>query len=152
MWYVIYTKPKSEERVSEQLRRINLEVFNPKLRREKIVPLFPCYIFVKVNSLKYYRLLKYTRGVKRILGNGETPYIVPQEVIDIIKLKEKNGYVEVEPRLKKGDSIILKGGPFKNFLGIFEEELSDKERVKILLGTISDIHIVIGKNLVEKAL
>lgn len=152
MWWVVYTKPKNEEIVSSQLKKIDLEVYNPKIKKKKVSPLFPCYIFVNVDSWKYYRIIKYTRGVRKILGCEGIPYVLPEEIINILKEREKDGYVEIQPKLNRGDNVIIKYGPFKNFIGVFEEELSDRERVRILLSTVSSLHVVVEKNFVEKVL
>jgi transcription antitermination factor NusG len=152
MWYVVYTKPKNEDIVSFRLQKINLEVYNPKVKKKKISPLFPCYIFVKVPSHKFYRIIKYTRGVKRILGQDGVPYVLPSEMIELIKARERNGYVELKPKLNTGDRVVIKDGPFKNFIGVFEEELSARERVKILLSTVYNLHIVVEKSKIEKIL
>jgi len=81
-WYAVYTKPKSEEIVSQKLRQTGIEVYNPKLRlkkyirnqyREVIEPLFPCYIFGRFETEKYHWMITYTRGVKKIIGDKTNP-------------------------------------------------------------------------------
>lgn len=144
-WYAIYTKPKNEDIVSMNLRRIELlEVFNPKIKRKRllkenirdeIIPLFPCYIFAKFNETVHSRTIKWTRGVRRVVGS-DVPWPVAEEIIEIIKRKTENGWAILSEKFKTGDLIQFEAGPLKDLRGIFERELSDTERVVILLNAI----------------
>ena len=146
-WYCIYTKPKQEDLVTKKLSDIPaIEVFNPKLKKKKYVrgrfkevieELFPCYVFSRFNSDRYYHMVKYTRGVRRIVGNG-VPFIVDEATIELMKSGIKEGFVYHEPPiLKSGEQIVIKDGPFSGLAGIFLKELKAKERVLILLNTIA---------------
>ncbi len=146
MWYAIYTKPKKEDPVAFRLQNIGIEVLNPKFKSKKfkgsklielIEPLFPCYFFANFDKDKYSHLITYTRGVRCIVGK-RNPMVVHDDVIDTIRKNlEDNNIVIVRPRrFHKGDKVLIKDGPFKNFQGIFEREIKGPERVMILLETI----------------
>jgi len=120
---------------------------NPKLKRKKYVrgklqdvveDFFPCYIFARFDSLRYYHMIRYTRGIRRIVGDTlGSPWLVDEKIIEIIKSKNRDGYIEIEQnRLNKGDPVVIKGGPFNGFMGLFLEELKPSERVLVLLNTI----------------
>ena len=87
--------------------------------------------------------------MKRIIGNPEGPIPVPEEIIQQIKQREINGYIEFEkyggiPEI--GDEIEIMEGPMKGLRGIFRKELTEKERVMILLNFVS----YQGKLIIEK--
>lgn len=158
-WYLLYTKPKKEDIVSERLRGINMEVYNPKLlkkqkrngqTKEQALPLFPCYIFVKFDVAEHSRLIKFTPGVKRVLSFDGSPCPVPEEIIATIQSREKEGTVNVLSSFQEGDAVVIKDGPLKDFVGIFQKELSGNERVIVLLNTLSTQRIVLDRNLIEK--
>lgn len=144
-WYAVYTKPKREDAVAGSLENAGLEVFNPRLRRKKymngiyrdaINPLFPCYIFVKFEPLTTAWMIKYTRGVKKIVG-GDMPWPVPREIFDLIRVQEEDGVITIKPpELKYGDSVAINDGPLAGLKGIFEKELNGQERVVLLLNAI----------------
>ena len=147
MWHAIYTKPGKEDSVAFRLQGIGIEVLNPKLKskkykRNKIVevvePLFPCYLFANFDKEKYTHLITYTRGVRYIVGK-RNPILVFDEIINTIKgSMEEGNIVVVKPqRFEKGDRVLIKEGPFKDFYGIFEKEVKGYERVMILLDAIS---------------
>jgi transcriptional antiterminator RfaH len=145
MWHVIYTKAKKEDSIAFRLQNIGIEVLNPKIKFKKfkrsrlvevIEPLFPCYIFASFEKDKYAHLITYTRGVRYIVGKTN-PVVVQDEIINTIKQGMENNIVVVKPfRFAKGDKVLIKDGPFKDFYGIFEKELKGPERVMILLNAI----------------
>ena len=60
-WYVVYTKPGSEQKVSETLKRKKFENFCPvnsipkkygDIRKVKETPLFKGFVFVKIRDLQ----------------------------------------------------------------------------------------------------
>ncbi|MBI4823976.1 MAG: hypothetical protein HY805_07100 [Nitrospirae bacterium] len=145
-WYAVYTKPKQEARVSRNLSMANIEVFNPLLKRvrfirqryqEVIQPLFPCYIFARFDLRYSSRLVRYSRGVKSIVGSRNAPLPVAEEIIQTIKDRtDANGMVLVMPEIKPGDFVKIADGPLRGLKGIFEREMPDRERVMVLLSTI----------------
>ena len=145
-WYAIYTKPKHESTVANRLRDIGIETLNPQLksnqiRRSRITeivePLFPCYLFARFRKVQYSHLIKYTRGVRYILGN-EDPVAVHDNIIAAIKDRLDSGEsIEINKHnFEKGERVIISEGPFRDFHGIFESGIKGSERVMILLDTI----------------
>jgi transcription antitermination factor NusG len=46
---------------------------------------------------------------------------------------------------------VVKDGPLKNFAGIFEREMKDTDRVRILLEAVSyQAHVEIGRDMVKR--
>jgi len=160
-WYAVYTKPKSEDAVAGSLENAGIEVFNPRLKqkkymqgayRNKISPLFPCYVFVKFEPETTAHMIKYTRGVKRVVG-GDFPWPVSDEVIDLIRNQEEDGIIAIKPpQLKYGDSVAINDGPLSGLRGIFEKELSGQERVVLLLSSIEyQARVVVERAFLSKA-
>lgn len=145
-WYVVNTKPRNEERAATNLANGGVEVLAPKLKLRKykdgkfvqvIEAMFPSYIFVRINPVDEYRLVKYARGVKTIVNFGGKIVPLPDEMIDFIRSRLDKGVAVIKKkRLNKGEKIIVQDGPFKGLSGIFESEMDGKERVAILLDGI----------------
>ncbi len=146
LWYAIHTKPRQENYAEINLQSLGLSTFNPKLKERKIVrgvrqdvikPLFPNYLFCKFRCQEFFRAVKYSRGVRGIVGTGEDPAPVDEEIITIIQNRMNDGYVLIEPpKFRPGDRVMVEDGPLQGFVGIFEREMKDSERVVILLNTI----------------
>jgi transcriptional antiterminator RfaH len=146
LWYVVQTKPKKEEEVTSYLSTKGLEVFSPLIEtfssrngrmNKELKPLFPSYIFGKFDLEKEYPLVRWARGVKKVLGFGGYPIPVSEEVVGIIKGgADCNGIVRKTHQFEPNDFVRIKSGPLKDLLGIFERWVSDSERVRILLNLI----------------
>ena len=159
-WYLLYTKPKREDFVSESLHRINIEVYNPKrsnskkkangVRGDFFAPLFPCYVFVRFDVQKFFHMIKYTRGVKKIVGFDGSPSPVPEEIITSIRSRESEGVVDMASSFNEGDMVVINNGLFRDFTGVFQKELSDKERVLILLNTLSPKRVVLDRSFIAR--
>ncbi|MEJ2697174.1 MAG: transcription termination/antitermination NusG family protein [Candidatus Sulfobium sp.] len=141
-WYAIYTKPGAEDSATRLLTNAGIETFNPKIRIRKYVrkkftevieQLFPSYIFASFDPGTHGHMIKYTRGVRYVVGK-EYPLVVPPEMIEAIRERMEDGVVKPErEKFETGDRVLIKEGPFKDFYGIFERNLSGRERVVILL-------------------
>ena len=145
-WYVIQTKPRKEEEAETYLSTKGVEIFNPLIEaftlrngrmNEEQKPLFPGYLFAKFDFEQNYPLVRWARGVKKVLGFGETPTSVSEEAVEMIKARtDAQGVVRVKHHLEPNDVVRIKTGPLKDLLGVFERWLSDSERVRILLNLI----------------
>ena len=146
LWYVIQTKPKKEEEAKFYLSTKGLEIFNPLMEaflarngrlNKELKPLFPSYIFGKFDLEQDFSLVRWARGVKKILGNGVYPSPVSEEVIEMIKKRaDRDGVIRRTYYIEPNDVIRIKSGPLKDLLGIFERWVSDSDRVRILLNLI----------------
>lgn len=149
-WYVINTKPKKEFHVEKLFTEGGIKIYNPKyLYENKIKPFFSGYEFIYFDFPAQYQLVKYTRGVKRVVGSRELPTPILEEVILEIKSREVNGLIEIdkygeEPEV--GDEVEVMEGPLKGLRGIFKKQLTAKERVLILLNYVT----YQGKLIIEK--
>jgi transcription elongation factor/antiterminator RfaH len=144
-WYVIYTKPKAEDSTANLLSGAEIETLNPRIQIRKYVRrkytdviehLFPCYIFARFDKEKQTHMIKYTRGVRYIVGK-DNPVPVPGEIIAAIQERiEGEILIPAKEDFEKGDRIVVREGPFRNFYGVFEGNISGKERAMILLDAL----------------
>lgn len=130
-------------------------VYHPKYSQDGLVkPFFPGYLFLRFQVPLEYQKIKYTRGVKKVIGNKNGPIPVEIEIIKYLKSRERNGLIELMKYGEDpcpGDEIIVMEGPLKGLRGIFRKELSDKERVMILLNYVTyQGSLMIEKNKIKK--
>jgi len=140
-WYVINTRPKKEGQVERLFEEGGFTVYCPKyLREKKVSPFFPGYAFLRFEFPAQYQMVKYTRGVKRVVGTDEGPTPIPEEIVSSIKARERDGLIVFEKYGEEpvaGDEIEVVEGPLKGLKGIFRKEVGDSERVMILLNYVS---------------
>src|SRR3989338_1168927 len=108
-WYVVKTKPKKEDTVSGQLAGASFKVFLPKMLGDvSPKPLFPSYLFVHADFENpfIHRLVRYTRGVSHLLGDGEGPQPIDDLLVETIRERTRDGsLIEQELLLKEGDPV-----------------------------------------------
>lgn len=148
-WYVMHSKPRKENFLFEQLRYHNIEVYNPFLLHTKSQaknsigkPFFPGYLFVHVDmESQGLSNLKWIPGSVGIVCFGGEPAYLPDILITLIKEKVNmlnSSTKESCPRYRKGDMVVIATGPLEGYRGIVDEYLPGKERVRILLKTLSE--------------
>ena len=146
-WYVIYTKPHSEDLARKQLEKKSISVFLPKIRevrfrsyklQERIQPLFPNYLFARFVIPDEYFAVKWARGVRRIVGSGEMPIPVDDSIVIFLKgHANEKGVIQPRPNLKNGDKVRVRQGPLEGLFGIVHGTINAKGRVKILMSILN---------------
>lgn len=146
-WVVVQSKPHQEERVADQLReQAGFEVYFPQIevrasrrgRKVNLVKaLFPNYLFARIVVPDQWKLVTYTRGVTRLIGNWKDPSFIDDSIIDNIRGRESRKdrliqYYSFTPQ----EHVYVRSGPLKDFYGIFERYVDERGRVRILLSLI----------------
>lgn len=145
-WYVAHLKPKQEVRVLShlRLRAPEVEDYTPRieivrrrrgLRLAQIEPMFPNYMFLKMDaSPQTWDVVRWTPGVRRILGDDKQPLPVPDEMVEVIRERaEPLGFVRVGTNWQTGRPFRVLSGPLAGLEGIFERHTSRAGRVRVLL-------------------
>ena len=147
-WFIVNTKPKQEFIAERNLRLLGVDIYLPvylkkvKKNKEKIdviSPLFAGYLFARFSIDRFYHKVKFTRGVKKVLGNQDYLWTIDHDRINDIQTREKDGVVVMKKGkelFRKGDRIIIDEGDFDGWEGIFYEELPDRERAIIMLTNV----------------
>lgn len=140
-WYALYTKPRKERQVHALLQGRGIETYLPTVRRKvrrrdrpDRVVYFPCYLFALLDfKVTPHSSIAWMPGVRRIVAFGDQPAVVADEIINLIRGRlsdvEEVGY----GRLKKGDRVRIQSGPLRDLEAIFDQPLSSKDRVRVLL-------------------
>lgn len=155
-WYAIRTKPRQEERAVENLKSWGITTLAPRIKGTNgrgHSHLFPGYIFARFAGSKMLHDIHFTRGVAYVVSFGGVPAPISAELIaEIYSRIDENGIVmRTMTALNPGDHVIIKSGCLRNFVGVFERDLSGSERVQILLRTVSySAHVEISRSEVAK--
>jgi len=161
-WFVIHTKPRDEHRVKPHLLNQEIEAFLPLFETHqylngkmvrRIKPLFPNYLFAKLDLERHYYKVKWTRGVSKILGTWDGPVPISEKVIQTIKMQMgEDNLVKLKEEWKEGDLVQITSGPFKELRGVFQKKVSDNGRIKILLNLIGvDVPVQISQWQIKRA-
>lgn len=125
-WFAVYTKSRHEKKVNWLLAEKDVETFLPlrevlvrwKDRNKKVpVPLFPGYLFVRIDPMERLGVLS-TKGVVCILGNGGAPVPVPlQEIESTRKLLRSGLKFSPFPYEVEGKKAVIVSGPLEGARG-----------------------------------
>ena len=163
-WYVVHTHVKQEERANENLRSWGVETLYAKSKSRRFnqftgaptyltQPLFPRYLFAKFNAREQLPKIRFTRGVQNVVCFGENPAPVDEDIIDIIRSRiDENGFVKTNDELRPGDKVVIRAGPLRDLMGIFERQVKGSDRITILLTAIEyQGRLVVERELVQRA-
>ncbi len=129
-WYVIHTRSRFENVVSDGLFKKSFEVFLPKVqvpskrrdRKQMIrIPVFPGYLFVKTDlSIHEHLSIVKTIGLVRLVGTKDGPVSVPDDTIASLKIMvNSDNPINTGQRLSRGDKVMVVKGPFTGVIGTF---------------------------------
>ena len=160
-WYAIHAKPRQEALALSNLQREKIETFFPKLRRKRTIrrvrkwvtsPLFPGYFFAQFDVALSGRLVRYADGIINVVSFGGKPAVVDPSIIAALRDYAPGDVVTVQPTgLRPGDVVEIQTGPLRGMQGIFEREMSDSERVVILLEVLmKTTRVQVSREQIEK--
>jgi transcriptional antiterminator RfaH len=138
-----------EEILLCQLQAQGFEVFYPRLLEYtknrnilKIKPLFPRYLFVRVDfdrvALSNFQRMQFANGLASF---GEKPVFVPDNLIRAIRHRVEKTNLSFSKLLcgsEDTEETDQHEAIIKGYEGIFSNALSDKERVNALLLALSE--------------
>lgn len=129
-WFAVYTFPRHEKRVVEHLAMREIEHYLPLYRSSRKwsdgsrvtlnLPLFPGYLFVRIQRAQRVRVLEVPGVVTVVGGTGGEPASLPEGEIDALRsgLSERNA--QPHPLLKVGQRARIRCGAFTGMEGVVE--------------------------------
>ena len=126
-WFAAYTCAKHEKRVADQLVQRGIEYFLPlyqavhrwKDRRVQVrLPLFPGYVFVRLDLRDRLRVLQIPSVVRLVGANGHPLPVEGREIQALRKGLTSAVVAEPYPYLTIGRRVRVKRGPLEGTCGI----------------------------------
>lgn len=131
-WYVLYTRPKYERKIADNMEALNCQYYLPTItvarkwsdRVKKVCePLFKNYIFVRT-ALSNKALFLQLAGVIRFVSiDGKPVPVDEQEIASIALLVDHQHTLEYESHTAYGDRIRVIGGVFSGVEGMVLKKL-----------------------------
>ncbi|NME67779.1 UpxY family transcription antiterminator [Flammeovirga aprica] len=136
-WMVIYTKPKSEKKVAERLNKKGFSTYCPTFttlrqwsdRKKKVtVPVIPSYVFIQLNELERWEVLKDPGILNFIFWQGK-PAIIQESQLNAFKSFIENTSdpenIKIED-LNIGDRVLIQNGAFQEQSGLIQSVQKNK--------------------------
>lgn len=140
-WSVAQTESQREGVAAKFLSKNDYETYLPKIVakagvRARVVPLFPTYIFVRIDD--HWWSIKRTIGVLRVLMWGDKPAVIGDKIVGAIQRREgENGLVKLPkpPGLARGQTVVIRAGSFAGRVGVYDG-MAGADRVRVLLNLL----------------
>jgi transcriptional antiterminator NusG len=151
-WYVVHTYSGYEERVKRNLeQRIKLmdsseditQVIVPTeeevevrsgQKRTVTKKILPSYVLINMRmSDNSWNIVRNTPGVTGFVGSGNKPVPLREEEVGQILKQMEAEIPRVKVGFKQGQSIRVVDGPFTDFVGVVDEIIGSKGKIKVLL-------------------
>lgn len=139
-WFVVYTIRRHEKRLAKRFSQREIEHYLPLYRSERRwrdgsrvtldLPLFPSYIFVRINESDCVRVLNVPGAVAVVGGTGREPARLPDATIDALRSGLQRGEIEPHPLLTVGQRARIRSGAFAGMEGIVTRK---KNRFRVVL-------------------
>jgi transcription antitermination factor NusG len=126
-WYALYTCPRHEKCVAQQVEQRSISCFLPlyrsvrrwKDRRKELeLALFPGYVFVRLALRDRFRVLQLPSAVRLVSFNGQPAVLPDSEIEGLRERLSRGGSMEPHPYLRVGRRVRVCGGPMQGLEGI----------------------------------
>jgi len=151
VWHAVYCRPHHEKRLYKQLTEAGIEAYLPMQttlrqwsdRRKKVtMPLFSCYVFVKIMLHEYYQVLNHSSVISYVSFEGKAA-VIPEKQIETLRNLIENdlGIEDVSEPLPRGIRVEITSGPLKGIKGEVTE-YAGRKTVIIRLEEINKTMVV----------
>lgn len=138
-WYAVHTCPRHEKRVAEHLRLRSIETFLPLyrctrrwkngLRAELALPLFPGYLFARIERREWLPVLSAPSVVALVGARGE-PQGIAESEIETVRRAVQCLQAEPHPFVAVGDRVRIVAGPLDGVEGLLVRK---KQEFRVVL-------------------
>jgi transcription antitermination factor NusG len=118
-WYAVYSIPQNEQSTARHLAVRDIESFVPtyetvrvwknRQRMSVILPLFPSYLFVKIEPRERVKVIQ-CPGVLQVVGNGRGPLPLPDSEVEFLRSGLCRQQIEPYRDLVIGERVRIKSG------------------------------------------
>jgi transcription antitermination factor NusG len=125
-WFAVFTMWQNERAVVKQLdlRKVesylptceNMRVWKNRQRVKIVSPLFPTYVFARINPAERSSILR-SPGVLRIIGNSRGPIPIPDSDISFLRSDFCRQRIEPYRELVVGERVRIKSGTMQGVQG-----------------------------------
>jgi transcription antitermination factor NusG len=166
-WGLVYTAPRGEDEACKDLAEHGWDVFCPKMtvwvadrksiRRRKLVPLFPRYIFVAISE-HGRKPIRDCRSVSALIKTERGPIIVPSRVVIGFSDRQAAGeFDQTKPESEivcpysVGQVVTLKRGAMEGQAGRIVD-ISPDMRIRLLMKILGgEVPVDVGLDQIEQA-
>jgi transcription antitermination factor NusG len=132
-WYAVFTMSRHEKQIAWHLGQREIESFLPLYKTKHRwknrctvhmeLPLFPSYIFVRIDPQERLRVLR-VPSVVSIVSVGREPLPVPDHYISGLRNGLLTNGIVPHPGLEVGDRVRITAGAMADMVGVLDRQKS----------------------------
>jgi transcriptional antiterminator RfaH len=143
-WYVLYCKPRQEQRAQQHLANQGFNSFVPLITVNKIKagkqlkvtePMFPRYLFLQIGCEQLnLSTIRSTRGISDFVRFGMQLAQVPASLITALSQQQQILQQQENQNVpfKTGDALTVINGPFSGIQAVYQLAEGDKRSIILL--------------------
>jgi transcription antitermination factor NusG len=127
-WFAAYTTCRHEKRVAQHLTQRGIDHYLPLYSAERKwrdgsrvkleLPLFPCYIFVRIGRSERVNVLSVPGTLALVGGTGGEPAALSNAAIEALRTGAREHKIEPHPLLRAGEIARIRSGAFAGMEGV----------------------------------
>lgn len=150
-WYALYTKPRKEQKIAQQLEQLGFTIYLPLKteirqwtdRKKKVVsPMFSSYVFIEIEESKRAEVFIIDGVLNYVFWLGQ-PAVIRNEEMEAMRMEIEQPNSEVLVlEMQPGDKVQLQQGAFKGQSAIVNH--ASNQKVHLFLPSLG-IKLVISR-------
>ncbi len=125
-----------------------------RVRREVTSPLFPRYLFAKIDLSTSYRAVRYAPEVINLVHAGSNPAVVSDALIEELRAwaGSEVDRTRLVPSFRPGDAVKVVQGPMQGVSAVILRASDANDRVTVLLSLLQcGAQVTINRSQLERA-
>lgn len=158
-WFALYTTSRHEKRIAQHLSQREIEHYLPLYQADRKwrdgsrvtldLPLFPGYIFVRIQRSQRVSVLSIPGALAVVGGTGGEPAPLPDSAIDALRVGLQQHHIEPHPLLRVGQFARIRSGAFAGMEGVIVRKKSGFRVVLTLEQVMQSVAIELAEEDVE---
>lgn len=147
-WYVLYTKPRNEKKVTGKLTEMGFTVYCPLVtvvkqwsdrKKKSQEPLLPSYVFIQIEDSKRDQVFQVSGIVRYLYWLGKPAVVKDLEIQTLKDWTQRSSLPLQVQKWVPGSKITLTEGLFKGVDAVVKEQRGNK--VQLILESLGMVVI-----------
>jgi transcription antitermination factor NusG len=158
-WFALYTTCRHEKRIAQHLIQREIEHYLPLYQADRKwrdgsrvtldLPLFPGYIFVRIQRSQRVSVLSVPGALAVVGGTGGEPAPLPDSAIEALRAGIMEHRIEPHPLLRVGQFARIRSGAFAGMEGVVVRKKSGFRVVLTLEQIMQSVAVELDEEDVE---
>jgi len=158
-WFALYTTCRHEKRIAQHLSLRAIEHYLPLYQADRKwrdgsrvtldLPLFPGYIFVRIERSQRVSVLSVPGALAVVGGTRGEPAPLPDRAIEALKAGLEEHRVEPHPLVRVGQVVLVRSGAFAGMTGVVVRKKSGFRVVLTLEQIMQSVAVELDESDVE---